>query len=186
MSQSFSGAGAYQDCCMRQDDVPIPEPCQERWEDLVGGERRRFCERCQHSVYDLSSMTEKRVRRLLVKLPTDLCVSYLVSSDGEIQFQKPAPSKALGLAAGVALSLAACGRRGGAPLPPAPAASASAAPSAAPPAASSAAALEMTRDPPSPSPDADTPHVGTKHPRFMRRGGAPQVILPRSKARLGY
>jgi len=171
---------------MRQDDVPIPQPCQKRWEDLAGGERRRFCERCQHSVYDLSSMTEKRVRRLLVKLPTDLCVSYLVNPDGEIQFQKPAPSKALGLAAGVALSLAACARRGGAPVPPPPAASASAAPSAAPPAPSSGAALEIAPDPASPPADANTPHDGAKHPPLMRRGGAPQVVLSRSKAGLGY
>jgi hypothetical protein len=106
------------------------------WEEMAGGERRRVCARCQHPVYDLSSMTEGRVRRLLVQQPKDLCVSYLIDAQGDIQFQKPA-GVARGLLLGVALAVAACGDPTpppdlrmvgsvGSPAPPPPAATTSA------------------------------------------------------------
>jgi hypothetical protein len=93
---------------MHRDEFPIPEPCGEAWDEMAGGERRRHCERCRHAVYDLSSMTEKRVRRLLQKPPQDLCVSYLSDERGQIQFRKAEASVSRGLSLGVALSLAAC------------------------------------------------------------------------------
>jgi hypothetical protein len=128
-------------------------------------------------------MTEKRVRRLLVKLPTDLCVSYLVDSHGEIQFRKPTPSGALGLAAGLALSLAACTRKGGEPVPPPPVPAAS---TTALPTASAAAPVPVDSLPLSPVEPTVVAHKLAAKPPLIRLGGAPQITSRRRGKDYGY
>jgi hypothetical protein len=128
---------------------------------MAGGERKRFCERCQHAVHDLSAMTQRQARRLLVKQPRDLCVSYLTNETGEIQFRSEIGRSSLnGLALGLAISVAACSQRTtGSPRPtasgsvavavapavPAPAAVTSAVASAAPAASTESECDERAR-----------------------------------------
>ena len=94
---------------MQSDDVYIPEPCGERWEDMEGTDAaRRKCLRCKHEVVNLSSMTERRAKRVLAQGGPDLCVTYRVGVTGEIAFQSPTQHAKRSLVAGVALALAAC------------------------------------------------------------------------------
>jgi len=173
---------------MHESEFPIPEPCGESWDEMAGDERRRHCERCRHAVYDLSSLTEKRARRLLQDPPPDLCVSYLSDERGEIQFRKPESSVSRGLSLGVALGLAACSNplsrtTGSAPVvkPAASASTALATPSvpaeaAASAAASAAPALEPQTS--SVEPAASVPGkkgLSAPAPRLHRTAGVPAI-----------
>jgi hypothetical protein len=168
---------------MHRDELPIPAPCNENWESMAGGERQRFCERCQHAVHDLSSLTKRQARRLLVQQSTGLCVSYLSNEAGEIQFRSEAPRSLRGVALGVALGVAACSQRTtGEPLPdrtlraPAAGLTASAAASAAP-AASTGDECEIA------APAGSTPLAVPSHqalPSLRRTAGKP---MPRKTDR---
>jgi hypothetical protein len=75
---------------MHHDDVPIAHPCDEdrdamRVED---GGRRRWCERCERPVHDLSAMGEPAARAFLrERAGTRLCLSYFIDEDGAIVFE---------------------------------------------------------------------------------------------------
>ena len=56
--------------------LEIKKPCSADWDQMTGNSRIRFCEHCQLSVNDLSSLTLKRVRRLIAKSKGQLCVRY--------------------------------------------------------------------------------------------------------------
>ena len=40
----------------------VATPCKERWDDMTGDERVRFCGRCAKNVYDLSALTASQGR----------------------------------------------------------------------------------------------------------------------------
>ena len=55
----------------------------------VGGVRR-FCERCQHSVHDLSAMDEARARAFLRATEGQrMCIAYVEDEAGELVFRSP-------------------------------------------------------------------------------------------------
>jgi hypothetical protein len=66
----------------RLSSLKILEPCQERWEEMSGDDTRRYCERCEHSVTDLSTLTEKEAEAALVGGP--LCIKMTRDAKGEI------------------------------------------------------------------------------------------------------
>ncbi len=163
---------------MRHVDVQSKSPCNALWDEMPPvAEGRRLCHSCQHQVVDLSSMTEKQAKHLLVhRPPAGLCVTYLMQPSGEIEFQQSVRGRAARgvAAASVALALSACnaepvhvlgapepGRYTGAPLalsidgdtpapPPNSASKVSPVPGEAPPAASSSASLAVSTPPPPP------------------------------------
>ena len=65
-------------------DVPkLSYTCDLKWTDLQGdGTKRRHCERCDRSVYNLSGMTREAARAVL-KRDGERCVHF-VSRDGYI------------------------------------------------------------------------------------------------------
>lgn len=79
--------------------------CPMKWEDMTGDEKRRFCERCQKQVTNLSALTRAE-RRAFLKSPRrdSACVSYLE--------EPPSPRLPLmgAFAAGLAL-LAGCAKQ---------------------------------------------------------------------------
>lgn len=90
----------------------IPEPCEERWEDMAPRGEGRFCERCQHTVVDLSKMSRAQAESRMRRVTGDyLCVQLAVDEDDAALF-RPAPSRAPHWAGGLvllsALSAAGC------------------------------------------------------------------------------
>jgi len=70
---------------MHRDDVPIPEPCSASWDDMHGGERKRFCDHCDKHVHHLSALSEDEAAEVL-KHP-EVCVRYAVGADAQIRFR---------------------------------------------------------------------------------------------------
>jgi len=100
---------------MDRDEIPIPAPCHESWDEMrPDGTKQRFCAKCAHAVVDLSAMTEREAKRLLARPPrAGLCVSYLVDDTGEIAF---APRRVrrlptLPAVVGLSLAVAACSQQ---------------------------------------------------------------------------
>jgi hypothetical protein len=162
---------------MHRQDIQIPKPCDEPWENMSGCGAERHCARCDQSVYDLSEMSADEVEALLARPPQKLCVSYLSDEQGLIQLKRK-PTNSSGLALALALSVAACSnplrttgdppraRLGGSPIavaiPPEPRPSALTV-------APSASALSAPQ--PSTTPAKVEKHVSS--PKLLRRGGAP-------------
>jgi hypothetical protein len=64
--------------------VRVASPCKERWDDMVGDERVRFCGRCEKNVYDLSALTSEQAEALLRERGESMCVRFFRRSDGTI------------------------------------------------------------------------------------------------------
>ena len=104
----------------------IKSPCHESWDAMSGNNLSRHCEKCNHSVIDLSAMSAEQATRLLEnKAGTRLCVRYRFDHKGEIlfysrlqKFQSAWRSMTLGLATvlallGLSTSVSAeCGKKG--------------------------------------------------------------------------
>ena len=46
---------------MQQYQITIPEPCQEKWENMTVSEKGRFCSSCTKEVIDFSRMEDREV-----------------------------------------------------------------------------------------------------------------------------
>lgn len=66
------------------DDIRIGSPCDKRWEDMVGDDRKRFCEACQKNVYDLSAMAREEAERFLMTHEETPCVRLYRRPDGTV------------------------------------------------------------------------------------------------------
>jgi hypothetical protein len=108
---------------MKSSEVAIASPCHEDWGAMTPEGARRFCDRCDKHVHDLSALTEVQARALLTR-PAErdagICVRYRANAAGEIVFAPPTNvvpigalrrrrvAAALPAAAGLAMALAAC------------------------------------------------------------------------------
>jgi hypothetical protein len=65
--------------------VRVASPCHERWDDMTGDERVRFCGRCEKNVHDLSALSASQAEALLRERGGEsMCVSFFRRSDGTI------------------------------------------------------------------------------------------------------
>lgn len=99
--------------------VKIPKPCPMKWEELVGDEKKRYCNSCQLHVHNLSEMSRHERRSFLAESKGRSCVAF------QTRPLRPVASRLgrLGviLAALSALLLPACANREmsmGTPCPP--------------------------------------------------------------------
>lgn len=67
------------------ESLTIPEPCTADWDSMRGNEQVRFCQHCNLSVHNLSSMTRVEAKRLVKKSQGRLCVRYYRRPDGGVQ-----------------------------------------------------------------------------------------------------
>lgn len=76
---------------MHKRDLPIPSPCAADFGDMrADAPERRFCDRCDKHVHDLSLLSEREARELLER-ESRPCVRYLVDrGSGELVF-RPEP-----------------------------------------------------------------------------------------------
>jgi hypothetical protein len=90
---------------MRRTHLPIANPCHEDWDAMHPVERGRFCDSCDKSVFDLSSMTEAEASETLREHAGQrICVRYCHDTAGTIRFRPERPMRA----AVLALAMAAC------------------------------------------------------------------------------
>lgn len=55
----------------------VAEPCSERWDEMFGNDRVRFCSHCAKSVNDISAMSPKEALRLVKRSRGNICVRYV-------------------------------------------------------------------------------------------------------------
>ncbi|MGV3623752.1 MAG: hypothetical protein ACO1OB_23240 [Archangium sp.] len=64
--------------------VRIASPCSEKWEEMKGDERVRFCARCKLDVFNLKEMTEADARALLFQKQGRVCGRVYQRPDGTV------------------------------------------------------------------------------------------------------
>ena len=64
--------------------VRVAAPCPADWEQMIGGERVRFCGQCSLNVYNLSGMTRSDAESLIARTEGRLCVRFYRRADGSI------------------------------------------------------------------------------------------------------
>src|SRR5262245_61842697 len=58
------------------DVIQVAQPCPAAWDEMEGDHRRRFCDRCQKHVHDVSAMPQDEAERLLCESAGSLCVRF--------------------------------------------------------------------------------------------------------------
>ena len=92
---------------MRRGQLPILNPCQEDYGAMRGPAQRRFCDKCDKHVHNLSEMTEREATALLgAQDGARICVRYRVASDGRVRFRPEA--RRAGFVALISFAMAAC------------------------------------------------------------------------------
>jgi hypothetical protein len=71
------------------DNFEVSSPCAADWESMIGNDRVRFCQHCNLSVHNLSSLTPKQALRLVGRSKGRLCVRYVLLPDGSIKTSRP-------------------------------------------------------------------------------------------------
>ena len=59
------------------DSVRVGSPCSEDWNEMTGNDQVRFCSHCSKNVNNLSTMTRKGARKLVLASGGKLCIRYV-------------------------------------------------------------------------------------------------------------
>jgi hypothetical protein len=66
------------------DSVSVASPCSQDWNQMIGGEQKRYCGDCKLNVYNLSGMTRGEAEKLILNSEGHLCVRFFRRADGTI------------------------------------------------------------------------------------------------------
>jgi hypothetical protein len=66
------------------DGLRIASPCHERWENMIGDDRTRFCASCQKNVHNVSEMTRAEAETFLESVAGPVCVRMYKRADGTV------------------------------------------------------------------------------------------------------
>jgi hypothetical protein len=66
------------------DTLRIASPCHERWDDMIGDHRTRFCGKCQKNVHNVSEMTRDEAEAFLASVASSACVRMYQRTDGTV------------------------------------------------------------------------------------------------------
>ena len=66
------------------DALVVSSPCTVSWDSMRGDDVRRYCGQCRLHVYDLSQMTRRQIRRLLVETDGNVCKRIWRRPDGRV------------------------------------------------------------------------------------------------------
>ena len=71
---------------LRMDPLPVTvaSPCTQKWSEMKGDARTRFCERCALTVYNLPEYTAEEVRALIKEREGRVCVRLVRRFDGTL------------------------------------------------------------------------------------------------------
>lgn len=106
------------------DSVKVGDPCSEKWEEMSGNDRIRFCSHCSKSVSNLSAITRKQASRLVRSSDGKICIRYIKNpvdqrpmfAEQLLQITRRSPSFTAGImSASLALSTMAYGQSAPAP-----------------------------------------------------------------------
>ena len=91
-------------------DFEIDTPCDEPWENMQPRGDGRFCDRCQHTVIDLSRMTRKQAESRIGRVrKREVCVRLAVHAEtGEAVFRREPMRRPRGLVLAAALTAGGC------------------------------------------------------------------------------
>ena len=64
--------------------LTVASPCSESWDAMPGDDRKRFCDRCQLNVFNLSAMSEEEAERFLNRPEGPPCVRFYLRRDGTV------------------------------------------------------------------------------------------------------
>src|SRR5688572_2734596 len=65
-------------------ELEVASPCDQSWEAMKGGDRARYCEKCELFVYNLSGMSLEDAEELVSRTEGRLCVRFFRRSDGTV------------------------------------------------------------------------------------------------------
>lgn len=60
-------------------ELAIPAPCQQRWQDMKPKESGRFCDSCQKTVVDFTTMTDQQIGAYFSNQPKNVCGRFTAS-----------------------------------------------------------------------------------------------------------
>ena len=60
------------------------EPCPESWDEMAGDEVKRYCEKCELHVHNLSGMTREEAGETVASAEERLCVRFLRDHEGKM------------------------------------------------------------------------------------------------------
>ncbi|HEY4223822.1 MAG TPA: hypothetical protein VGO62_20845 [Myxococcota bacterium] len=66
------------------DDIHVASPCSMSWDDMVGGDRVRFCAACEKNVFNLSDMKRDEALALLRGAEGRVCGRFYRRADGTV------------------------------------------------------------------------------------------------------
>ncbi|MGH9819932.1 MAG: hypothetical protein ACRD43_07155, partial [Pyrinomonadaceae bacterium] len=66
------------------DSIDVPSPCDANWDDMIGGDSQRHCSSCDKDVFNLSAMSRREARRLVISGGGKICVRYARMPNGKI------------------------------------------------------------------------------------------------------
>lgn len=62
----------------------VASPCSVGWENMSGGESKRFCDLCSLNVYNVSEMSTAEVQSLITKSEGRICMRLYKRADGTV------------------------------------------------------------------------------------------------------
>lgn len=70
-------------------ELPIKNPCSESWERMRGDAVRRYCDKCERDVINLSALTRREAQPILERRAAGerVCVRYTADAAGRIDFR---------------------------------------------------------------------------------------------------
>jgi len=83
--------------------LAIPKPCDESWSAMEQRADGRFCQRCQHTVVDLSRMTRRQAEARVAKETGEYLCVRLAVNEADAPLFRPEPSRARSFAGGLVL-----------------------------------------------------------------------------------
>ncbi len=66
------------------DKIKIASPCGADWNEMRGGNRRRYCTMCKLNVYNLSGMTQTEAESFLINSEGRVCLRVFRRTDGTV------------------------------------------------------------------------------------------------------
>lgn len=66
------------------DSLRIASPCHEKWDDMIGDERTRFCGKCQKDVHNVSALSRAEAEAFLANVGGSVCVRMYKRTDGTV------------------------------------------------------------------------------------------------------
>ena len=67
------------------DSIEVRSPCSQDWDSMRGNDEIRFCDHCSKDVHNLSEMTRKDIRKLIIRSRENLCIRYTRRPDGTMK-----------------------------------------------------------------------------------------------------